>query len=411
MSKLTSTDCALATKSRLFICAISCSPPGTMGGNTKITVEMARCLAPTRETHVFLPQYKLPTFTGNLPPNHKVALHPLDDFPGNDKYHPVTLTRWYASRVRKLFESLNVGPDDVVFDCSDFHGDVLPIFQLQRKFGFRWIPSVFLFVPFIVENLRRGYRFPPLKYVVYWFYQRALFVLMKRRATGFVVTNESDFARFPKRFRDGRLFPYYGGVNVEQLPAAASAKSRDVVFCSRLHPQKGIDDFLDVWKMVRQQLPTARFSAIGNGDPAYERMLREKAERLGIADSVEWLGYVNNEAKFRIYGEARVFVHPTIFDNNGMVAAEALCAGLPVVMYDLPALRHVYTTGCAKVPYGDKRAFAAAVVSLLADPAKYAATAPTPDQVAALRAHWRWESRAAEFDRWLDSQNLMAIRE
>ena len=34
---------------------------------------------------------------------------------------------------------------------------------------------------------------------------------------------------------------------------------------------------------------------------------------------------------------------------------------------------------------------------------KSAATAPTSDQLAALRAHWKWESRAAKFDRWLDS--------
>ena len=92
-----------------------------------------------------------------------------------------------------------------------------------------------------------------------------------------------------------------------------------------------------------------------------------------------------------------------------MVAAEALCTGLPVVMQDLPALRDVYTTGCLKVPFGDRNAFAEAVVSLLTDPAKYAATAPTSDQLAALRAHWKWESRAAKFDRWLDGLNIHNI--
>ena len=32
-------------KNRLIILALGLSPPGTMGGNSKITVEMARCLA------------------------------------------------------------------------------------------------------------------------------------------------------------------------------------------------------------------------------------------------------------------------------------------------------------------------------------------------------------------------------
>ena len=86
-----------------------------------------------------------------------------------------------------------------------------------------------------------------------------------------------------------------------------------------------------------------------------------------MADSVDWLGYVNGGAKYAIYRSARLFVHPTVFDNNGMVAAEALCSGLPVVMYDLPPLRHVYTTGCVKVPRGDKERFAHEVAQICRD--------------------------------------------
>ena len=402
-------------KSRLIVVALGLSRPGTMGGNSKIAIEMARCLASEREVHFLVPEEKLPTLTGNVPAGHGIHIHTLPDFPGDDKYHPCATAWFFTGKVRAVFAGLKVGMDDFVFGCSDFHVDVLPLYPLQKEFGFRWLPSVFLFVPSVFENLARGYRFPALKYVVYWFYQRALFALMKRRAAGFVVTNRSDFVRFPKRFA-GKLFDYYGGVNIEQIPPLpATPRPREpanpcsVVFCSRLHPQKGIDAFLDTWKLIvndpnlKPQTSNLKLTVIGNGDPAYEVYLKDKANRLGIADTIEWLGYVNNEAKFEIYAKSRVFVHPTVFDNNGMVAAEALCTGLPVVMQDLPALRDVYTTGCLKVPYGDRNAFAEAVVSLLTDPAKYAATAPTPDQLAALRAHWQWEARAAKFNAWLDS--------
>ena len=397
-------------KNRLIILALGLSPPGTMGGNSKITVEMARCLAGKREVHFILPENKLATLTDNVPANHGIHIHALPAFTGEDKLNPIAAIRWFTPRFRTVLREISAGPDDFLYCCSDFHVDVLPPYTLQKEFGFRWLPSVFLFVPFVFENLSRGYKFPAIKYLIYWAYQRTLFALMKRRATGFVVTNRSDFARFPKRFT-GKLFDYYGGVNIEQIPSNPLPKCRDVVFCSRLHPQKGIDAFLDTWKLVIKRfksLPSSLFplpslSIIGNGSPSYESYLKDKAQRLGIADTIEWLGYVNNEAKFRIYSESRVFVHPTVFDNNGMVAAEALCTGLPVVMQDLPALRDVYTTGCLKVPFGNRDAFAAAVVSLLTDPAKYAATAPTPDQLTALRAHWKWGSRTAEFDRWLDS--------
>ena len=408
---------------RLIIIALGLSRPGTMGGNSKIAIEMARCLANGREVHFVVPQGKVPTFTSNVPANHGIHIHAIPDFPGDDKFHPVATTRFFTGKVRAILAELKANANDFVFGCSDFHVDVMPPYFLQKEFGFRWLPSVFLFVPFVFENLSRGYRFPVVKYIVYWFYQHALFALMKHRAAGFVVTNRSDFSRFPKCFA-GKLFDYYGGVNIEQIPPLQSnnhipdqsgnqsnkqSGNSSVVFCSRLHPQKGIDAFLDTWKLVLQKLQTIqsseppRLSVIGNGDPTYESYLKSKARRLGVADTIKWLGYVNNEAKFKIYAESRVFVHPTVFDNNGMVAAEALCTGLPVVMQDLPALRDVYATGCLKVPFNDREAFAAAVVSLLTDPAKYAATAPTPDQIAALRARWAWESRAAEFDHWLDT--------
>ena len=377
-----------------------------MGGNTKIAIEMARCLAETREVHVFLPRHKLPTFTDNLPSANKIVFHALEDYPKDDKFHPLGSSRWYLKRVRELFGTLSVGKDDFVFSCSDFHIDVLPIYPLQKEFGFRWIPSVFLFVPFITENLSRGYRFPVFKYLIYWFYQHALFTLMKRRATAFVVTNKSDFGKFPRRF-NGKLFAYYGGVNIEQIPQHSppppNSSTFSVAFCSRLHPQKGIDAFLDTWKLVIEKCPAARLSVIGNGDSAYEAYLKEKANRLGLSDSVTWLGYVNNEAKYEIYAKSDLLVHPTVFDNNGMVAAEALCTGLPVVMQDLPALRDVYTVGCHKVPFGDRGAFAATVVKLLTDTDYHTSIIPTADQVTALRAHWNWETRAKEFCAWINT--------
>ena len=406
-------------KNRLIILALGLSPPGTMGGNSKITVEMSRCLAERYDIHFIVPAGKVRTLTDNIPNSDRISIHAVPDFTAGDLRHPISSSRFFARHVRTIFANLAVCATDVVFGCSDFHVDVIPAFLLQREFGFSWLPSKFLFVPFIFENLIRGYRFPPVKYLLVWLYSEIMFALMKRRATGFVVTNRSDFARFPGRFA-GRIFDYYGGVNIEQIPPLQSnnrtieqSNNLSVVFCSRLHPQKGIDAFLDTWKEVlrlwnnrtieQSNNRTIKLTVIGNGEPAYETYLKEKARRLGITDTVEWLGYVNNEAKYRVYAASKLLVHPTVFDNNGMVAAEALCTGLPVVMQDLPALRHVYTTGCVKVPFGDRAAFAAAVVRLLTDPAHYAAVAPTPDQLAALRAHWNWEARAKEFSSWLDA--------
>lgn len=372
-----------------------------MGGNSKIALETARCLSKSIEVHFVLPQEKLETLENAIGHPPSLNIHTFPPFNRDDKTHPIAVLRHYAEPTRTLFEKLCIGKDDVVFAISDFHLDVIPLYRLQTRFHFQWVPSVFLFVPFLTENIAKGYGFPPLKYLVYWFYQRALFSLMKRRATGFVVTNESDFVQFPSRFY-GRIFAYYGGVNIEQIPDGATGDKRyDVVFCSRLHPQKGIAGFLDIWKQVLDSCPNAKLAIIGNGAPEYEAFLHKKAQQLAIEQSIDWLGYVNGPAKFRVYSLSRIFVHPTVFDNNGMVAAEALCTGLPVVMQDLPSLRKVYTTGCVKVPFGDKNTYAKAIVDLLTDSNLYASTTPSNSDIASLREKWRWETRAAHFHTFL----------
>ena len=387
---------------RFIIVAVSVSDPGTMGGNTKIAIEMARHL-PRHGWHVevVVPRHKLPTFTKNIASVNGLNYHEIADFSGNALLHPLASARHYTSELSVSFSKLGVGSEDVVFVTCSFYHEVVPVVRLKRQYGFTYLPSHFLFLPFIFENLSRGYRFPALKYLVLWFYERFLFRKEKNAADGFVITNDSDLRHFPEAMRT-RVFAFYGGVNVEQIPQGDVPKTRDVVFCSRLHPQKGVEGLIDVWARVHAKCPAARLTIIGNGAPDYERQVRERADRLGIAGAIDWLGYVNNEEKYRIYRSARVHVHPTVYDNNGMVAAEALCSGLPVVMYDLPALRHVYTTGCVKVPYGDKDAFAGEIVRLLTDSAYLSSVAPAAADVSALRTKWNWAHRVELFHAFLE---------
>lgn len=388
-------------RTKFIICAMTLSYPGTMGGNSKITLEMARYLTALYEVHFIVPDDRVETVRQNIPADCGVHIHVVSHYPRSEFRHPIASSRFYYRELKRVLDELKPTKDDFVYGCGDFHYDSVPCYFLQRHYGFCWLPSAYLFVPGPFENLRKKYGFPLFTYFLAWLYARCYVFFSSFRAAGFVITNEDDFRHFPKRMRTKRLFPFYGGVNVEQIPSTPVMKTRDVVFCSRLCPQKGILAFLDVWKRIHEQVPSARFTVIGNGQPAYEARLRMRANELGVADSIDWLGYVNNEAKYEIYRSARVLVHTTIFDNNGMVAAEALCSGLPIVMYDLPPLRTVYTTGCTKVPFGDQAAFADAVVKILSDPETARTATPSPQQVEELRDYWSWPNRVETFAKWL----------
>lgn len=388
---------------RLVVLAQGISPPGTMGGNSKIILEVIRALAPVHPCLVITSRAE--TFRRNGVTGSGITIAEIPAFSGHPLRNHVAMCRHYVREVRAVFQQHGVGPGDQVYSTCDGWEDVLPGYLLKREFGFAWVPTLYLFVPSLLENLRRRYGFPALKYVAYHAYQRLTFRLILARGDRFVITNDADRCHFPRRLQE-RVLAIYGGVNCEQIRQAAADLPQpqprfDALFCSRLHPQKGVEGLLEAWRLVTAQVPGARLGLIGNGEPAYEAWLRDRARALGIAGSLEWLGYVNDVEKFRLYRQARVFVHATVFDNNGMVAAEALCSGLPVVLFDLPALRHVYTDGCVKVPPGDRAAYAAAVVALLRDPVRYAQVRPTADQLEALQRRWDWPVRARLFDEFL----------
>lgn len=382
---------------RYFIVGVALSGPGTMGGNSKITLEMARHLSKTNEVHFLVPESKLVTVTDNLTLNDRIHLHTLPTFKSSEFKRPISAVCHFYRAIKAVFAKEQITQEDAVFCCSDFHSETLPLALLKRKFAFTWLTSIFLFAPSPWENLTKHYRLPFFIWVIVWLQQKVFFAILLLFADKFVITNDTDRSHFSKRSQRN-VFAFYGGVNVEQIPTVPVEKTRDVIFCSRLHPQKGVEGLLDIWAKVIKKDPTRHLTIIGNGAPAYEKRLHKKATRLGLESTIDWLGYVNNEAKYAIYRSGRLFVHATVYDNNGMVAAEALCSGLPVIMYDLPALKEVYTVGCTKVPYGDKEAFAQ---KILACPA-----APSEDEVAALREKWNWAARVERYRRFVEGDAI-----
>lgn len=388
---------------RFVVIANGISPPGTMGGNSKIILEMLRHRSDDLECLVVTP--KVETFSENgIYSEGNLRIVGIPEFGKSERTHYWGTCRHLYNHVKRVFCENGVGPDDVVYCVSDFGVDVVPAYRLCRELGFKWVPSFFLFVPFIFENLKNRYGFPALKYLVYYFYQKHILSMIEKRGHGVVITNDVDKNRFSTRLQEHAL-AIYGGVNVEQIPATRGDAHYDAVFCSRLHPQKGISGLLDIWARVVAEHPPALLAIIGNGEPQYESHLREKARLLGIDGNVKWLGYVNNEAKYEIYGKSRFLVHSTVYDNNGMVAAEALCTGLPVIMYDLPALRNVYKEGCVKIPCFDQAAYAKTILRLLGDEKELKRVKPSESDVAALRRNWNWSTRADLFYSFLKTSS------
>ena len=115
---------------------------------------------------------------------------------------------------------------------------------------------------------------------------------------------------------------------------------RWVVYMSRLHPKKGIDVLLRAWKKQTAEgrrhtekkeslgplLILAGSDLIGYRKDV-ERMVRER----GLEGSVVIVGEVLGEAKDCLLANADVFVLPSYSENFGIVVAEAMSWGRPVI--------------------------------------------------------------------------------
>lgn len=95
----------------------------------------------------------------------------------------------------------------------------------------------------------------------------------------------------------------------------------------RLCYQKNQEFLLDIFAKVHRKNSDSMLLLVGEGED--KRMLEEKAERLGIRDTVVFYGTCQQIE--RLYWVMDIFVFPSRFEGLGIAAIEAQAAGLPVV--------------------------------------------------------------------------------
>ncbi len=130
--------------------------------------------------------------------------------------------------------------------------------------------------------------------------------------------------------------------------------------------QKGLDTLLEAFARLAAGRPAVELRVAGRGrDAAAAAAL---AAELGVSERVRMLGPVSDAERLRLFAGATLLVMPSRFEGFGLVAAEALAAGLPVVAAEAGALPEVLGSGGGVlVPPGDAAALARAVARLLDD--------------------------------------------
>jgi len=155
-------------------------------------------------------------------------------------------------------------------------------------------------------------------------------------------------------------------IGAKRPPAAAL----QLLSVGRLTETKGMRVALEALALAPRE--GWRWRVAGTG-PELEA-LRQRAKRLGLDERVEFLGEVDDRRLAALYAQSDVFVYPELsYPAFGLVALEALLAGLPVVASDRGAIPEVARPDCAwLVPGGDPKALADCLKALVAHPERIA---------------------------------------
>lgn len=153
-------------------------------------------------------------------------------------------------------------------------------------------------------------------------------------------TAESEAEQFRKLGFKNPIIVSPNGVNVpKNFSRVECVEKRRVLFVSRMHPKKGVMELVEAWgKVVSGGVDEWMscevelvYTVNGEVEREYEAKVKAKIKELGLEDQFLFTGALNDDDKWKAYARADLFVLPTYSENFGIVVAEALWAGVPVI--------------------------------------------------------------------------------
>ena len=224
----------------------------------------------------------------------------------------------------------------------------------------------------------------PLKHLKKWLYWPWAEYRLLRDAQAVVFTCEEERRLAPQSFwlyRANGVVTAYGTRQPPQDPDGALAQAflarhpqlagkRLLLFLSRIHEKKGCDLLLQAFARVAAAQPDLHLVMAGPDQTGWKAELQRLAASLGIAGRITWPGMLQGDAKWGAFHAAEVFCLPSHQENFGIVVAEALACGTPVLISDKVNIwREIAEDGAGIVRNDDAQGTSEALAEWLAMPA------------------------------------------
>ena len=217
----------------------------------------------------------------------------------------------------------------------------------------------------LIKHQSRGRETTTKCPLFYWFkYLNYCFLiwLAVKRATKIIVPTKWWKKELVKRYRlaPGKVAVIYEGVEKKfkikdlkfkiDVLKRYGVKKPFVIYTGSLYPHKNVERLIKAIQLMNQlstvkppaggQVPVSLVIVCGR-NIFYERF-KKKVEEMKMKEFVNLVGFVPDEELVVLYRQAEAFVFPSLMEGFGLPGLEAMTAGCPVLISEIPVLREVY---------------------------------------------------------------------
>lgn len=180
--------------------------------------------------------------------------------------------------------------------------------------------------PYFNQDLRKY-----IKKLPFWFAVERNILKMARYVL-FTADGEMEKAKrsFPLTSFNSRLCSLGFPVPDEVIKERVVVKPK-FIFLSRVHPKKGLPILIEAIARFRVIKPV-ELDIFGDGDETYHKTLIDLVQRNKVSDLISFPGGVYGELKWKVLSGYELFILPSHQENFGIAVAEALAAGVPVLI-------------------------------------------------------------------------------
>jgi glycosyltransferase involved in cell wall biosynthesis len=139
-----------------------------------------------------------------------------------------------------------------------------------------------------------------------------------------------------------------------------------ILYLGSNKPHKNLSRLVEAWSHITQYATHTALVVAGAWDPRYPQS-RQRAEALGLGDTIHFLGPVPEDDLPALYAGALAFVFPSLYEGFGLPVLEAMACGTPVACSNTSSLPEIVGDAALTFDPTSADAIAGALTCLLAD--------------------------------------------